>query len=366
MRREKKKSKKLLRNLPSVFKNANDRIYAIFDYWLLTLVNILGVDNLEIFFQFIFDTNLPNMFELWINIGQKLADFGFSQSAQQFINLSLGVSESNQQKARCYNILGTILANKDSHNEAIKQYLEALKLDRNYILCYQNLGRSHMHKHDFQNAIRNFKKALDLASVKGYPEIEIRSIKSDLSYCESYKGISFNIDRIPSEKVKNALISAERIYLHFHNKKDLLDASSIINSYSKALEIMLHEKISPIFDSLVEKYREQYFKLKLSKNFHIKFGNLFRKKTINLGVWSRILQDFQKKQKDSILEEFRNCLIENISDDLINAMKSACDLISPIRNPLTHQENISLEEVVERRLEIIELFDNLTDKLYPA
>ncbi len=363
---KKSTGKELLHILPSTLKNADDRVYVIFDYWLLTAVNFLSINEVEIFFQLISDPLQPNMFGLWINIGKKLADFGFIRSAQQFINLSLSISESNQEKALCYNILGTIMANKDSHNEAINQYLEALKLDRKYILCYQNLGRSYMHKHDFPNAIRSFKNALDLVSTTGYPKIEIESIKSDLSYCESYKGNSFNINRITSEKVRNALISAERIYLHFHDKKDLLDASSIINSYSKALEIMVHEEISPLFNPLIKIYREKYFKQELGTNFHIKFGNLFRKKTISLGVWSQILKEFQQEQEDSILKEFKMCLTQNASEDLLNSIKSACDYIRPIRNPLSHQENASLAEVMERRIEIIVLFNRLIDKLYSA
>jgi len=362
---EKEKAKELLRNLPSIFNNAKDETLAIFDYWLLTLTNILGVNNLELFFQFIFNTD-PNIFDLWINVSMKLADFGFLNSAQKFIVLSIGHSESNQQKALCYNVLGTILANKDAHQEAINQYREALKLDPNYILCYQNLGRSFMHKQDYKNAIRNFKKALQIVSKRGYPLIEIMTIKSDLSYCESYEGNYFNIDRITSEKVKNALISAERIFLHFYDKKDLLDASSIINSYSKALEIILHEKISPIFNPLIETYREPYFKRELTGNFHMKFGNLFREKSLNPGTWGRILQDFQKTQNEPFLEEFRNCLIDHISDDVLDAMKSTCDFITPIRNPLTHQENITLDEVVKRRREIIKLLNDLIDKLYIA
>jgi len=361
---EKQGAKKNLDSLPAMLMKASDKTHEIFDYWILTLVNILSVDKLVEFFQFIFDNDSPEIHVLWIKIGLKLADFGFFQHAQQFVNLGLEHSELDKQKARCYNILGTIFANKDAHRQAITQYREALLLDQKYILCYQNLGRSFMHLHDYQNAIRNFKKALEISSKTGYPALEIISIKSDLFYCESYKVNYFNIESISSEKIRNALVSADRIYLHFYTKKNLLDASSIINSYSKALELILHEEISPIFKTLIEKYQEQYFKNKLSRDFHMKFGNLFRDKTINLGTWSRIMQDFQKTQKEISLEEFRTCITTNINEDLLLAVKSACDFITPLRNPLTHQENITLDEVVERRLEIIKLLNDLIDKIY--
>lgn len=120
---------------------------------------------------------------------------------------------------------------------------------------------------------------------------------------------------------------------------------------------MLHEQISPIFKDLLKKYKKQYFDGKRDNDFHFKFGNLFRKKTINLGSWKKIIDDFKHKQDSNILEEFRKCLLTNLENLLLEQIAKACKYLTILRNPLSHRENISIKNFMDLRIEIITLLN---------
>ena len=85
----------------------------------------------------------------------------------------------------------------------------------------------------------------------------------------------------------------------------------------------------------------------------MKFGTLFKNKSISTGTWSRIIEDLQKLIKDPILKEFKEVLHNNLSGDVRRIIHEACNFIAPERNPITHTELISLEEVIDVRKEAI-------------
>ena len=96
----------------------------------------------------------------------------------------------------------------------------------------------------------------------------------------------------------------------------------------------------------------------------MKFGALFKNQSITTGTWSRIFRDLQNIITNQILKEFKEVLFYSLSDEARNNLCEACDFIAPERNPITHTELISLEEVIEVRKKAILKLNKVIQTLF--
>ncbi len=84
----------------------------------------------------------------------------------------------------------------------------------------------------------------------------------------------------------------------------------------------------------------------------------------NLGTWIRIIDDCNKGVKDVDIKEFYQILKGKFDKEILTIIKEACDFISQKRNPISHKEIISIDDVINIRIQIIELMNKVIDKLY--
>ena len=80
--------------------------------------------------------------------------------------------------------------------------------------------------------------------------------------------------------------------------------------------------------------------------------------------WKTIIDDFKHKQDSHILEEFRKCLLTNLENSVLEKIYKACETLTILRNPLSHRETISIEKVMDMRIEIITLLNPVINSLY--
>ena len=151
------------------------------------------------------------------------------------------------------------------------------------------------------------------------------------------------------EEVRGFLITAESFYIDYQNKEEPFDYSPIITEFSKALERILHDKVSIKFNLLIEKYKQKHTGRKTSIDFHKKFGSLFRGMTISLGTWAIIFKDFEKQNIEADLKEFKQIIFNNYDKNTRESFANACKEISPERNPLSHYESLKMTEVINVR-----------------
>lgn len=175
--------------------------------------------------------------------------------------------------------------------------------------------------------------------------------------------IKLNLNQIQSENVRKILMTAEKQF-NFYKDNPKLDASPIIAQYSKALEVMLNEKISSHFKPLFAQYRKKYQNNETSEDFNKKFGNLMRNKSLNLGIWIAILEDLDQPQKPSDIREFLSILSEKFENTSLHAIEIACKTINPLRNEYIHTEVCSLEEVCNARQKIVNVLNPVIELLY--
>lgn len=169
------------------------------------------------------------------------------------------------------------------------------------------------------------------------------------------------LDKITSKKVRDSLISAEKIFEYYKSNDYLPDASPIINNYAKALEIMLDECISVHFKSLIKK---KYFQKQMSPDIYKKFGWLKDNKSIPLGVWVKIIESFEDEESLIEIKEFKDCLLDKIDNGTLHIIKDACLYLADLRNSKSHRETITMEEIFSHRTEIITLLNPIIVNLY--
>ena len=130
------------------------------------------------------------------------------------------------------------------------------------------------------------------------------------------------------------------------------------------MEKIFDEKIACHFTSLIVKFKDKYKKRLTTNDFNQKFGWLIENKNITLGKWIRIIEDFQNKQKNPDLEEFRVCLKKKFSNEDLEIIQKASESIVNIRNRITHREVLTIKQVKEFRKKIIPHLNKTIDLLY--
>jgi Tfp pilus assembly protein PilF len=97
--------------------------------------------------------------------------------------------------AKEHNDLGVVYYKKGEYDLAEKEFLKALKKDRNFYLAYFNLGNLYYKKGDLKKSIEFFKKALeinkndDVLNNLGYVFLEIKDCKNVKYYLDQIKNI---------------------------------------------------------------------------------------------------------------------------------------------------------------------------------
>jgi len=356
---ERQKSEQLLKQIMAHFKEVpNDRIF--FDNWVVQIMNSLSE---ELFLQFIADIEKLNeeIQELFFfNFGNSLGNHGFSELAIQFFKREFDFISDEKQKATIYNDIAGIYSDMDEYESAIENFKKALELDNEYDLCYRNLAEIYSRKLDNINAKINLEKAIELGKIKGKPEIKIYQLK--LKQVNLLLKDVLNINDIKSLEIRNILTSTEKKFVDYRNMGDNFDTSDIILGFSRAIERMLNEEVGICFEPLVKQYRQ--LKKKTTDDFNKKFNCLFQGKSITLGTWIRILEDFKNDMLEPDVREFKVCLDSIFNRSELDIIQKMCELIIEERNDVAHGKLISIKKIMLIRKWIIPFLNQTILILY--
>ena len=348
MNGEREEAIKIAIKITEVFSINQESFLSKSKLWSIDLLNYLGEERiLDFCDQFVKSTDLDAKWNLIYQIGLCVADEGFPELAIALFKMELPITKDNHIKMLYLNDIGSAYYDMGKYDIAIEHLNKAIEFDSSFPNVYWNLANAYGKKLNFIEAQKNIDKAIKLAQEKDSPKLE--NFKEEKKFIDSMVSEVINLNKITSPEVISILTSAEQFYFDYKDRKHPEDLSAIVLGHSKGLERILHEYVSPIFTDLIDKYRNKKLPFDVIK----KFGALFKNQSITTGTWSRIFKDLQKLIKDQILKEFKEVLYNELSEEARRIIGEACDFIAPERNPLTHTELISLEEVIEVRKEAI-------------
>ena len=173
-----------------------------------------------------------------------------------------------------------------------------------------------------------------------------------------------DIYKISNSKIHSFYDTAETLFHNFKDSGKLKDASLILLGYTNVFETILDGKVSSCLRSLVKKYKTPYFRRETTQKFNNTFGHLMNGESIALGQWLKILENINNIQEDHILQEFCECLKNHFDENTFSIIKKACEYIRPLRNPTTHTELLSMDNLIPLRKEVIKLINPVIDSLY--
>ncbi len=355
----------ILNEIKTIFSLPPDIITQNNKTWILDILNFLTREQIINFIRILdrYESDLLK-YNCFTSIALVASNFGFNELGIYLFKKAINFAPNDEFLASIYNNLGTVFIQLDEYEKGIEYFNRGIEVYRDCFLCYRHLANAYTHKLEFQNACDNQEKALEILKRQSASEEMTSYYEQELEFYKSLIENVINIDKVDIEDVKGFLITAENFYLDYQGKKPPFDASPIITGFSKALERILHDKISSKFHELLLKYKKKYNNHETSEDFHKKFGNLFRNKTIGLGSWERIIVDFGSGNIDIDLIEFKELIFKSYSENDRTEILSACRDISTERNPLSHYKFLSMTEVIEIRKTMITHLNKIIDIVF--
>lgn len=300
-------------------------------------------------------------------IGLLLSELGFLNLSVDFLESSLNLCFNRTDKSELNTNLGKVYAKKDEHLEAIELYNKAIEEDETNYIAYYLKGKSYASILDYNHAIICLNNSINIVSKNKHNKISLEELKKELSIFERLKSTTFNINKIPKgSKIRDSLITGDKIY-YFLTDKDiqLNDASAIIQAYSKSYELMLQMELTLPFIDYLKGIYGSHIPKDIEKKSRSKFLRSFHdsSQTVTLGQMFHIVRKLTRTQ-DPINLHFRDFLKEMNLIESIDLLRDTCYHLKDLRNPLSHHEIISFEEVELKRSEIVEKINKVIELLY--
>ncbi|MHA1285126.1 MAG: tetratricopeptide repeat protein [Promethearchaeota archaeon] len=351
--------------IEEIFNVPPDFIYEKYYYWIIDLLNYLNEDELKQFIEFkeLLNHNIKR-YNFLTSIAIVLTNNGFSELGIKLFNESIKLIPKDKKDLISSNLnnIGTIHLEQDQYDEGIYFFKQALALNENCIPCLINMVNAYMHKLEFENAKKTQEELINLIKKLNFPKEQIEFNERIFEFINSLTEDILNINKVDIEEIRTFLLTAERLYLDYKDKEESFDASSIVLYLSKALERMLHDKISIHFNKLIKKYKNKY--KNCSKDLKSFFGNLFRGRTISLGTWVKILNNIKNKELEADVKEFMDILCSKFDKKTFLIIANACNDLSTERNPLSHNKSLTIKEMIDLRKKIIKHLNQVIDLIF--
>lgn len=306
----------------------------------------------------------------YLDAGNILADNGIAEGALFCYDKALSHAQDPTRRAEILTNIGSIYANQDQQHNAINWYRRALDENPCFAYTYGNMAASYGLMIDSKSALKYIRCAIELA--KDDPKLAAYSekLRFNESVYESMLKHQINLNKIPPahQKIKDTLITAEKDFIDAQRDKTKRkpDASGIIGAYAKALEMMLHEKISrPFLD-----YLDTQFGTSIPPRIWDSSGWPFQRliytkgaKSLTPGQWKRIVADF-KTGPMGLTAQLKLFIASQMETILIGRIAVACEVLTDPRNFGLHSGILTIEEVAKLRPNVIEALNNVIDVLY--
>ncbi|MFW9970562.1 MAG: tetratricopeptide repeat protein [Candidatus Odinarchaeota archaeon] len=356
-------AKSFFEQIGNLFNEPAD-IIARKDYtWLVDLLNFLNAQEIQEFIDFkeLLSHDLRKL-NFITALAVVSANNGFSKLAIQLFNETIKLVPNNDKEfvSSILNNIGTVHVEEDNYDGGINYFKKGLEINEDCRSCLFNMANAYVNKLEFEEAKKYQKELVNLLRRLNSPEEIITFNNNVLEYIDSLLSDILNIEKIDIEEVKGFLITAESFYLDYKGREPPFDASPIVTQFSKSLERLLHDKVSIIFNDLIEKYRTKSW----SKDFRIKFGNLFTGRTISLGTWVKIIEQLDNEDLEHDVREFSNILKQKYNNETLSILKNASSELSVERNPRSHYESLSMKQVVTLRKNLVRHLNLVINLIY--
>ena len=91
---------------------------------------------------------------------------------------------------------------------------------------------------------------------------------------------------------------------------------------------------------------------------------MFKDKTISLGTWARILEDFRKESIDADVRMYRDHLKSKFTNIEFEELRKVCQLIFNERNKIAHTEVLNIKQVMTIRKKLVPQLNLVIEILY--
>jgi hypothetical protein len=186
---------------------------------------------------------------------------------------------------------------------------------------------------------------------------------NELMISIDFENSPLNYNKIANEEIKKVFRQAEKDF-YMYKKIGADDVSAVLVNYSKGIEMFLDDNIVPILKPLIVKYRNTVKQKDTSLEFLNKFKSLLKGRSISPGKWVGILMDLKKNQLPPDVQEYNRYLLENLDNHTRVNIIRLCKYLSSKRNPKSHKEICSLQELESIRNEVIPLLNPVIDIYY--
>ena len=295
-------------------------------------------------------------------------EIGFFEVAVDYFDKGLLKEvDSETQFLLLYN-KGLALSGMGDGKNAIRMYKNALDhLNSEY--SWESMAQEYRNKLNILQAKECIEQAIKLVS--GEQKERLNEIKHEL---DALSRKQLNFDSIKDGDIKKTLFTAEKLMIRDFKKMEYIDEhdfSTALHYYGKALENILDIQISSkIREIIYEKFGDcvtedySYFK---GIDFPFSLQNMLnksREESIGLGSWNTILKYIHERSDNPVFQKFKDELIEQYSFEELEKIKFACGMIKEYRDPSTHQEVKSYDDVIKVREKIIKHLNNVIYTLY--
>ena len=312
----------------------------------------------------------------YLEVGSILADHGIADEAILSYKIAFQQTQCAARRGQIVSNIGTVFANQDKHEEAIKWYVQALEHDPCNATIYGNMAASYAYFFNFTSAQKYVKCAIELTKDYPKPEEYVDKLRFDETVYEIMQTQRININKIPptQPEIKRALSTAEKRFLEVQQdkRKHLDDVSDIVIGYAKVLEMILHEQISyPFLDYLHAQFwssRHNDIWLpdnmwKASKWYLRDLKKTKGVKSITLGQWKDLINDLKSKTM-GLAQQLKQSVITRFDNRVLGHIAAACKVLTDPRNIGAHRGIISFDEIIDLRPKIAKSLNSVIDVLY--
>jgi len=305
----------------------------------------------------------------FIDVGTVFTDWGCFDEGIKFYKKSLNYEDEPWIKAQALSNIGSNYANQDEHGEAIKYYKMALILEPKYSECWNNLSSSYAYLLNFNEAIDAIDKAIKYA--KPHKEVFYKGQKE---WYIHHLNLSFNINFLPTEKMKKFLRTGDNLIFTKDNVIKKIDYSPAISAYGKFLECFLDHYITNDLRNMIDAKYPRF-----SKRIDNKYlwgcddykgvGKVFLKwykygENITIGSWIVYLENLDKPTKNPILITINKFIEQHLKTNEIQSLLDICKFVVDPRNEASHDGEFIRSEALKFREDIVPKFNELITLFY--
>lgn len=303
-----------------------------------------------------------------LTAGCAYLEIGFLKDAVDFFDRGLlREVDTETQSFLLYN-KGLAFSGMGEGQNAIQMYEKSLDyLNSEY--AWESMAQEYRNKLDILKAKECIEEAMKLVS--GEKKERLDGIKREL---DELSRKELNLISIKDLDIKKTLFSAEKLIISDFKKMEYIDErefSTALHYYGKAIENMLDTQISSkirriIYQEFGDCVTEDYSDFK-GINFPFSLQNMLnksRKESIGLGSWCTILKYIHERSNNPVFQKFKDELIDQYSSEELEKIRFACGMIKEYRDPSTHQEIKSYDEVIKVREKIVLHLNQVIYTLY--